>query len=291
MTALAAFLFAQAPKPLADVPFVHEAGRVWLKGSLNGRLVDAALDTGASYVVADAEAALAAGAKKGESFSVYSLGSQATETWPASGLVFTLDGLDARHDVAYATSLKRIQGEGPRRLRTLIGTDFIRRFVVQIDYPQSRVRFYEPKTYVPSEEWKVLPIRFVEKSPVVAVWLRLPGDEEKIVQAMIDTGTTGVTLTGSFAKREDLHRRFPNMKPYERAGGIGGRATGSLLYGVTGDFAGAPLYGAAFVDTTKVGATGPNAPFDALIGDDALVGRVVTLDYGRSKMYLSKARR
>lgn len=281
-------LQASRPTPLAELPFVHGPGRIWLKAHLNGKPVNAVLDTGASWCLADAATASAAGGKRGVGdIDMHGIGARHIDGWPAVGLRLSLDGLDAAENVPYAAALDRAQRKGETRMDVLVGGDFLKRFAVEIDYAALRVRFYDPKGYKPPANVKPLPIRLMDDRPVADLPLRLPGDDERTVSAQLDTGATGITLTGALVRRERLIERFPEAKVTVNSGGLGGRAPGRALNGLVGYLAGLVFFGTASLDITKGGATGPDAMYDALLGDDVWPNRLLILDYTRSTLYLS----
>lgn len=282
-----ALVLAQRPKPLADLPFVHERGRVWLKAHLNGKPVDAMLDTGAEVCIADADAANATGVRGERIGSANGMGSKAIDTWATTGLTLTLDGCDAAQAVLYASDLSRMVGKGGHRPNALLGGDFLKRFVVEIDYPGSRVRLYDPKDYAPSEGTRRLALRFDTGRPVVDLPMRLPGGDEETVSALLDTGSIGISVTGEYIRRGHLLERFPDAKPYDGMGGIAGATPGRLLPGIVGFFGGMVFSGAVFLDLSKKGLTGPDVAYDTLAGDDLFANRLMTFDYGRSTLYLS----
>ena len=284
-----AALLASGPKPLVDLPFVHEPGRIWIEVRLNGKPVQAMLDTGASVCVADADAARAAGARGRRLGSADGVGAGTIDTWSASGLRISLEGLPLGADVAYASDLRRMT-VGGRRAGALLGGDLLRRYAVEIDYPAGRVRFYDPASYNPPEGLRTVPVRLVDGTPVMRLPLRLPGDEESVVDAMLDTGGTGITLTAAFVRREGLLRRHPEAKPYAGPGGLGGSVSGRALDDVVAYLGGRALTGAALMVTEGGGATGEGAAYDVLLGDEGLRGRLVVLDYGRGRILLGPPR-
>ena len=283
---LFALVLAQRPKPLADLPFIHERGRVWLKAHLNGKAVDAVLDTGAAVCVADADAAKAAGAKGERVGSANGIGTKAIDTWATMGLRLTLDGLDESQAVLYASDLSRMSGKNSRRVNVLVGGDLLKCYAVEIDYPISRLRLYDPKGYLPPEGAKRLALRFDADRPLVEIPLRLPGGDDEAVSALLDTGSTGIILTGSYAKRAHFADRFPDAKPYVGIGGLAGAAPGKQLAGVVGFLGGQVFAGLAAFDLSNGGLTGSGVAYDALLGDDLWSNRLVAFDYGRSVLYL-----
>lgn len=74
----------------------------------------------------------------------------------------------------------------------VLGADFIRHFVLEIDYPHQTVTLYDPKTYKYSDENDLMPrtvsLKMVDNRPHVDVKL-LFGDESINADALIDTGS------------------------------------------------------------------------------------------------------
>ncbi len=285
LTALFCAFADLVSRPLADVPFNASYGYIRVKAHLNGRPISAMLDTGSERCCADVGLARAVGARlKAETSRIASF-SAWSKAWRPTNLRLSLDGLKATHEVVLATPLSEFAGESGSRPGVLVGSDFLKRFVVEIDYPKSRLRFYDPKAYVPSPDADALPIRLVKGIPVAALSLKLPKSKPQSVQAAVDTGSSGiVAFTGALARRERLVRRLPEVKRYGIEGSS--RAKVWILEGSTESLGNLDFEGQVFVDDSKRGATGPRSPFDALLGGQLFAKCTLTFDYRQSKMYL-----
>ncbi|RYG20793.1 hypothetical protein EON82_19845, partial [bacterium] len=97
MTLFAAALLAQAP--IADLPFERVGNRIYLKATLNGKPVNAVLDTGAGSTVADTGVGEAAGAKKIQEAIAGGAGANTVKAWIVSNLDLKLAGTDVQHSI------------------------------------------------------------------------------------------------------------------------------------------------------------------------------------------------
>ncbi len=285
-------ILAQDPKPVADLPFERQPGRVLLKAHLNDKPVVAMLDTGAGACVADADAAFAAGAHHNADEGTYvahGVGGRNVDAYYTSALSLKIDGLDDSQRIDYAIDLRALRVKNEKNAASvgaLIGGDLLKRYVVEIDYPASRVRFYDPKAYAVRAGAKPYKLRFEDDRPVAPILIKLPGKDQEVIDALVDTGATGVTLTGSFVKKEGLLARYPDAKTFDGLPGLGGKTSVRTLPDAAG-YVGIQSFTSLYLDTTKAGLSGPEAPYDAIVGGDMLVNSIVAFDYGRSSMSMS----
>ncbi len=288
MTLLAALVLAQGSVPLADLAFDHGDGHIWLKGSLNGKPASVVLDTGASLTVVDETAALAAGATKGDAVAVAANGPATVSAWQAKGLSVSLDGTTITQPAALALPLvASMAGYVPSHpLEVILGADFLRRYVAEIDYVRSRVRLFDPQGYRPPVGSAALPVRYVNDRPVVEGSLRVAGKTLDKVSMLIDTGT-GLTLdlTNLLVLRTDIARRVKG-ETYQTLAGLGGWVDVRDAPGTRLRLGGVELKADARIVLTAEGASGAGAGYDAILGDGALSRLHLTMDLSRSTVYV-----
>lgn len=242
------------------------------------------LDTGAASLVADADVAKAAGGVMAKKIDASGVGGGRIDAWKAQGLSLRLDGLDALFPVENTATLNRTTKPSAHRIGVLVGGDFMRRYAVEIDYPNALVRIYDPNDYVPRIGMMNLPLRFVDGKPVAELTVQLPGDTPRKLSAEVDTGSAGVRLTGAYVRREDLLARYPKAEPFSGAAGFAGAAPGRWLDGVEATFGTQDFSGPILLDTSKDGTTGAKAEIDAIIGGEVLRSSVVAFEYGKARM-------
>lgn len=140
--ALAA-LFVVNAEAASTVPFEYRDGLIWIKVTMrgSGSPLNFLLDSGAGASVLDLGTARRIGARLGRSQDVQGVGGRAT--------AYRVEALDARFGAtALPTSLLALDLSGvsagvSRRIDGLLGADFFRGRIVQIDYAANQVRLLE----------------------------------------------------------------------------------------------------------------------------------------------------
>ncbi|RYG23806.1 hypothetical protein EON82_12840 [bacterium] len=280
----ALLLSAQGPKPLADLPFEHSRGRIWLKATLNGQPVDATLDSGAAGIYAFEPAAARANGTKGAQSTIFGAGETPAQVWQAQGLRLGLGEaiVPVSHILAPAFE------ETPRRpIEVIAGFNLLMRYAVDVDYNAARVKLYPSWTYRPPQGYIALRATFTGRNAVVDADLGLPGLGHRRVKALLDTGSGfGIEISRKMALREGLDDRF-NDRPVEKGpGGLSGGTRVRHLDRAAFRLAGVDLKPEVRVSMTEGGASGANAEYDVLIGDDVLRHYDLVFHYWRGRVYL-----
>ena len=285
MTAVLALVVpVQAPLPVADLPFEHKPGRIWLKATLNGQPVDAILDSGAAGIYALESAAARARGVKGEALTVLGLGETPARVWRAEGLSLALGEVAVR--VPYI--LAPVYAQAPRRaIEVSIGFDLLMRYAVEVDYVGARVRLFKPWAYRPPEGYAELRARFTGRNAVVEADLTIPGKGERRVEALLDSGAPfGLEISRKMAVREGLDDLLRDVPVEATPGGISGATKARRVKGVRGRLGGADFGGEARVTLTEGGAGGRDSGYDVLIGDEVLRHYDLVFHYWRGRVYL-----
>lgn len=284
MIAFATLAQVQRPAPLAELSFEYEPGRIWVKGTLNGKPAHTMLDSGAGGIVVSEEAAERAGGSKAASIQADTVGGPST-LWYASGMSFGLEAgpVTVAADVI-ASFAKTARGD---QIDVAAGFSLFAGLGVQIDYVHSKVRLYGPGQYVPAPGETALPIKFVDRTPRVTMTLQMPDGKRRKVVALVDTGSpVGLEITRRYAKRDGMDKRYRDLPVVDQPGGVGGATQARTVPGIEGEFGGTKLDGAATVNMTETGSTGAKADYDVLLGDGVLRHFDVTFDYLRATLWV-----
>lgn len=207
------------------VPFKYGSRHVWVRVSVNGRPpADFILDTGASLTAFDKDWAFDNGIEpEGQS---------------------TVEGMAGTDDMAFARvgSLTLVGGKNRgvrlkdfraglvdlgesfemslwRKPAGLLGSDFLSRFVLEIDYDSSRVTLHDPETWTPPVDVEPVPMQLFGGIPTVELTL----GEGCGGRFLVDVGnSSGLDVHGSAVRRCGLFHglRRPRVESY--GGGIGG---------------------------------------------------------------------
>lgn len=279
----AALLLGQRPSPVADLPFRHEPGRIWLKGVLNGKPARTMLDSGAYGIYATEAAAARAGGVKGEASQAMTLGGL-SDVWQTT-MLFGLEGSLVKSLVTGIVSTARAPSDVG--FDVAAGFDLLGVYGVEVDYPNARVRLYEPFAYTPPKDAVGLEIRFQDRRPVVQIEIQMPGGRKRKVPALVDTGSpVGMWITRRLAKRDGMDDRYADLLVEEQGGGLGGKTWGRTVPGIKARFGKVPINGAAIVDMTGGGYADADLGYDVLIGDDLLQHFDLAFDYAHATLWV-----
>jgi hypothetical protein len=276
------------------LPFEHYYGLIFLSVCVNGsEPMSFVFDTGASITFINDRSAARLGLKLGGQRRIDGRdgGEGAINLAFAKGVEIDLGDARFAPDQVGVTSFAWVEKFLGHPMDGILGGDFIRRYVVEIDYAGKALTLYEPKTYLAGHggaNAETLALKMIGLYPCVSARLKLPGREALDVLLGIDTGAAaagGLILNSPFVTRHKLIESMPKVFPGFK-GGLSGESrvvTGrveSLTLGRTAVLN--PIAG--FSQATK-GAGSWTEP-NGLIGSEIWRRFRVTLDYSRKQMRL-----
>jgi len=276
------------------LPFEHYYGLIFLSLRVNGsEPMSFVFDTGASLTFINESRATALGLTLRDSQRIAGRdgGEGSINLAFAKGVAIDLGGARFAPDQVGVTSFAWVEKFLGHPMDGILGGDFIRRYVVEIDYAGKALTLYEPKTYHAGnggENAETLALKMIGLYPCVSARLKLPGREALDVLLGIDTGAAaagGLILNSPFVTRHKLIESMPKALPGFK-GGLSGESrvmTGrveSLTLGRTAVLN--PIVGLS--QATK--GAGSWAEPNGLIGSEIWRRFRVTLDYSRKQMRL-----
>lgn len=170
----------------------------------------------------------------------------------------------------------------------LLGGNFLAEYVLELDFPERRVRFLDPRRYeVPTSAGApgetVMPLTIVANRPGTTVAFN--GEATTV---LIDTGAPCTALlSGDLAERAGVASA---PAPGFRMSGVFGAAESALGEAETLAF-GAFEFGRVPVAVAPRGWHNQGFPGDSVIGYDLLAPFVVRIDYRRGRIWLRRASR
>jgi len=169
----------------------------------------------------------------------------------------------------------------------VIGCDFIKQFVVEIDYLKRIMNLYDPRTYRYAGKGKTVPLILMgQNTPLVYTKILLTGRTLVNAKLEVDTGGDNAVLVNSpFVKRYKLVERMQKTTQDTRngAGGTQEVITGRSNAVKLGSFTMKNVPVQLSLDTEGAGASDKN---DGLIGGEIFRRFKLILDYSRSRMIL-----
>ena len=190
---------AASSLPVNAIPFEYSEGLLWVQVEVpqSARPLNFILDTGADVSVINASTAKALGLKTGNDISVQGVHATMTGHWPArlTAKAGTVD-LPSKY---LALDLSKLARSCGRPLDGLLGADFIRGRVVQIDFAAQQIRF--PDEVSPPAADTVVPLELFGNS--ICACIGINGRESQRVR--LDTGCT-TALQWVTADTKTLHQ-------------------------------------------------------------------------------------
>jgi predicted aspartyl protease len=168
----------------------------------------------------------------------------------------------------------------------LLGGEFLDDYVLEIDFPDRRVRFLDPKKYQVPEQAAAPDeqvVRLVRAATRVSVPIRVNGHE---LSVMLDTGAppTGI-LSGQAAREAGID--VAALPVFGQSGTVVGPMQTSLYEATDFSLAGIELGRVPLLVAPKgwYNMAGPN---DSVVGYDVLAPFVIRIDYPRKRFWLKR---
>lgn len=173
----------------------------------------------------------------------------------------------------------------------IIGYDFINQFVVEIDYANSVMNLYEPKSYSYSGKGEVIPLLLDNRrTPLAATKILLEGSEPVVANLEVDTGGAGTFVINSpFVEK---HKLVEAIQKTINGSGVGAGGEQKQLVGRVK----AAQLGKLLIASPTIGLLrdieeeGANDGAEGIIGGEIFRRFKVILDYSRKQMILEPGR-
>jgi hypothetical protein len=248
------------------------------------------VDTGATLTVIDPEIASRLGLRvedAGQRPNV-GVGASLTAMGTTRGVTIRVEGAEPfTPDPLYVVPVRANADLLGHQIDGVLGTDFLRRSVVEFDYAAGRVTLHQPG-FVYRGKGAALPIRVDGNVLLARASLSLPDGEKVDARLLLDTGSnTRLSLNGPFVRRHRLVARFPSQR-ITASLGINGLVTSPIveMRSVT--------FGTAVIDRPETalnqafqGLSGSYS-FDGMIGAELLRQFRVFIEYPAGRLVLER---
>ena len=222
-----------AARPARECPIEIGSNKPWVQVSVNNSApMWFILDSGAGEgsIIAK-EAAQRLGLERGSENDAHIGAGEGVRVGisniPSATLHVAGDTMTVREMMVF--SLAHVAPFEGRHVEGLLGADFLRRHVVELDYANFKMRIIDPADYTPSSSALIVPINTDEGLCMAAGAIQRKGEKPIPCRFVIDTGVRGTLLLFTpFVKR---HRFYESTKPLITAtvgGGAGGETKGDL---------------------------------------------------------------
>ena len=259
------------------VPFEIYGGHLYLTARVNGHEVPALLDSGASVIVVSASDAprlgiAASGTERGDGFQ----GSATSDM--ARSVSVAVGNLTIRSDKVAMPDLTSIVRKLGRPVSVVIGGEFFRDAVVEIDFAKRRLEFRNPSTLPTARNMQVLALH--EQNGLRVVDVRVEGRPARM---LFDLGNGGeMNLRPRFWKKDDFLKGRPATSWSSE--GYAGVARGQKVLVRTLCIGDDRL---SNVTTQLLESPGPDAETDGNIGLPIWSRFHLTVDFRRDRLLLS----
>jgi aspartyl protease/PDZ domain-containing protein len=277
-------------RPAVSIPFELVTRHIVVKVRINdSRPLSFVFDTGDKMGIVDIGVAKELGLKLHGQIRVGGAGSETLTGSMIEGAKWTLPGLDGfSQPVALAIPLNRLASRFGHDFDGIIGSDFIKQFVVEVDYPARVLRFHDKDKFSYTGNGEIIPIRLDQQGhPIIEAEVTPVGGQPIKGRYVLDLGSgNSLALHSPFVNEHRLLN--PGLKTI-RAIGMGG--AGGQTNGQIGRVAEMKIgsFKLANVNTLfsedKAGAFA-NSALAGNIGQRIASRFKVFLDYGRSRIIL-----
>jgi predicted aspartyl protease len=195
LMACASDAFAQTEKAPAEIPFEFVHNQIVVQVKIGGKgPFSMLLDTDTDPTAIDAATARELGLQvESKGAAASGGGNESVTTYPTKLPTVELGSVTAKDVSAAAISLTKVSDRIGRPIKGVLGYSFLQGRIVQIDYPNSKVRFYATSPYpglqfAPNTVDKIsFPLRH-EDGAVIIDSVFINGEK---MRATLDTGSSG----------------------------------------------------------------------------------------------------
>lgn len=268
------------------IPFDLEDNSIFIRVRVNNsRPLRFIFDTGAGLTILNARTAKELGLKaSGTTLKGSAVGGKISGD-VFMGVTLSVPGAAVSNQMVGAVSFDSVPCE-MRSVEGIIGYDFIKEFVVEIDYSRRVINLYDPKTFVYKGAGQIVPLK-ITRTPFVNAQLLIDGRAPVAGSFEVDTGSdSALSLNSPFVRKNQLLSAVRPVIETPSDEELGGRSK-SFVGRVRGFQLGKLVLENPVVllseDTEGEMASEGGA---GIIGNEIFKRFKLTLDYSRSRMYL-----
>jgi hypothetical protein len=232
-------------KSALNLPLRIYNNHVYLQVSVNNaKPLWFLLDTGVGSIIINLRNARALGLKLDPAGQTTGVGEGLADVFFAENVSFTLPGVTIAHEKFAVLSLENVEecsnkidvdlqgkitwraqaakGDEQQPIDGVLGDEFFRLFVVEIDYAAKSINLYDPKSYHYQGKGERIPLEVTQNHIYMRAPITASGRSSINGLFMIDTGSAGaLVLTSPFVEQHELLPPPSQTTPFSICG-IGG---------------------------------------------------------------------
>ncbi len=194
----------------AVVPFELTKDVIFFQMHVKGssRTLWFSLDSGAGSSYMDAGVAKSLGLQTVGSGTVQGAGSGDVPVEYVDRVTFELPGLESTAHRINVTDLKPLNEQFGRAEDGLLGYDFLRRYVVAVDYAAQKMTVYDPLNFKYTGSGAVFPVHFRHRWPYISATIKVKGLDSQSGEFLVDSGSGDAVDHPAILKSTEPLRRI-----------------------------------------------------------------------------------
>lgn len=214
------------------VPFELANRHIIVKATINGsKPLPLVLDTGADQMLLTMDRAKQLGLALRGSVRVGGAGPGSQQGALVSNATWSLVGVESlKQPVTMALPLTQLADALGVDADGIIGGEFIREFVLEVDYQAKTLTFHDPASFTYSGRGETLPLDFTpDRHPVLRATVTPAGSAPTEESFLLDLGGGGaLVLHSPFVNKHELLKRQPATIRAIGGAGAGGKTAGQM---------------------------------------------------------------
>ena len=255
------------------VPFAAVGNLVIVDVRLNGsRPLSFVLDTGAARMVVETK--VSRELQLGEGDTIGGAGAGRIPVRRIKGVDVEVGGVPSKDHEFVATDLSGIGSLIGHGVDGILGYEFLSRFIVTVDYSNSRLELRDARSAEPIPDGEELPIRLHKGWPFVRGTLKVTGADDVTDEFLIDSGSDD-------AVNHPLAAQATDRRPTRTGNGLGSPVDGFIATARSLEL------GSHTMRDLPIASGGGSEQTSRLIGGGVLSRFTVTFDYPHSRIFLA----
>lgn len=281
---------AAAPPLPVELPFALLNNHVHVEVCHGLRPLSFVLDTGAPMSILDLNVSRQLGIPPQARMQARGAGASMVDAARLGTQRVVIPGAGVAVPIDTAIDFSGITSTEGTPIDGVLGADFIRRFVVEVDYHQQRLTLHDPTAFKYDGTGEAVPITFLGNYIQTRASLSLADGTDLDALLLVDVGSSlGLALAQPFVEAHGLRARVGPTVRRPMGRGVGGVTTadvGRIESLRLGDVViRRPVTGLHHADGGVLASTRQG---DGNLGADILRRFVVYLDYARSRLILER---